>query len=86
MEWVAHLKEFGPFTTPLCIALLVALKWVVGQWSASTARERALHETRHAETVETLRVVTESEKLVTAALVAHDQAIKSALKELERKP
>lgn len=46
MDFAEYIMGAGPFTAPLCLAMLIALVWVVNQWMKERGRNDRLMEDR----------------------------------------
>lgn len=85
------LKEAGPYTAPLCTAMFAAIKWLLGDrarllkiLSEYSNRERSASEQRVTESMESLRIMSESDKTLRESLAQHDRSLDKFLERLEK--
>lgn len=90
MQWIELLREMGPFTTPLCIAMGLAMRWLLKQLAliqsqrdAALEDVRKLLEQRTTDQVAATQAMGEASRVVTDALREHDDRIDRLLHSLQ---
>lgn len=85
------LKEAGPYTAPLCTAMAAVIKWLVSDrarilqaLSESNKRERELSEKRYQEGMESLRIMSESDKTIRESLAANDKQLDRLVERVDK--
>lgn len=88
MDIQALLKEAGPYTAPLCGAMVWIMQWglsdrarLLKALSDSTRRERELAEKRTSESIESARLMSESNQ----ALHDHDRVLERLIDRMNRR-
>lgn len=90
MDWIAAVKEMGPFTTPLCLAMGYAIKWLLAdrkemknERDAALKDAQQLRDQRTTDQVAATQAMGEASRVVTDALREHDERIDKVLIQLE---
>lgn len=85
------LKEAGPYTAPLCVAMAWAIQWLLvdrkrllGALSDSLKRERAGAENRTMEALESTRLLAESNLTQRETLHEHDRLLDKLIDRIDR--
>lgn len=80
------LKEAGPYTAPLCFAMMFAMRWLTGERKElitalreSQQREREIGEKRTAELLQSATAMGESARVIEKALNEHDRLLEKAI-------
>lgn len=91
MNWDEVIKGAGPYTAPLCIAMGVAIKWLLAERQTlvlsvkeALERERQLRDKRTDDLLNSAKLLATSGELVKDALGDHDRTLEKLHLVLER--
>lgn len=76
-DWLAYVKEAGPFTAPLCLAMSIVIRWLLKQL---TLRDVALVEANK-DRMELREKRTEDMLLAANEYRAHGEAMRDGMRE-----
>lgn len=84
MDFLGYVEKAGPFTAPLCLACLWAMRWLTARLEAAETRERAAVAANASLQVESMRAYGDAARLIEQALGETDGKIDAISQKLDR--
>ena len=75
MDLADYIMKAGPFTAPLCLAMLIAVTWVIKQWMAERAEVTRLLVDRAGYMEQGAKDYAEYGEVMRATIVANTNAV-----------
>jgi hypothetical protein len=84
VDFLAYVKETGPFSTPLVLALGYALRWMNARLEATETRERAAVAEKAALQLEMKQVYADTGRLIERSFESVDEKLDAQSEKLDR--